>query len=834
MSSFCTNCGNPLEDDEKFCVKCGNKKEEISLQNDSDEQSNFCTSCGTKLPKDSIFCVNCGKKLEEPQNVTLPSQINQQNQQPVIQQQPVPAPPATVPHIQKQITPSHPKSNKLKIAGAIIIVAMLLLTVFYVGFQVGKQKNENENEDAFGETPGKINILTNDLTTAGSGSVDNAGGSVGITNTNSPLNGLNIEVPEGATPETIDFSFSYADVTNISGLPEDTSIASWLIKIGTGGSSSWNNYKTFDKPCNVTLPYNPDIITNEESIRFYYYDEEDNRLDSTGFISQDMIENTITFYTGTFSSFIAIELSIAVNELFEEDYTVDSGFRPSTDGWFITNFGSYISAGGNCLGMTGFAKWYYAHKKADAETSLYNKYIDGDPKEWRDDETAIQLASRCQLGTSGIWSSLTQEEKDWAKTNARDVAYSIIHGLKVSGEPQLVGLATRFNNGTWAEGGHAVLAYSYTGGTFEIYDPNYPKTAPGTDARQIPFTYNTGFTRVYSSGQNAGEGRQYNIFYHAGIKTFAPLNAYSGLYDSAEKDFTDDSIFPTVTLTDANSMTLGETPIDTDGDGIRDTTESKVTISGIITEGQEEVTSTLIFVSNRKFQVPVNAGSFSQEVPLFAGDNDIVVLTTEANTWENWAGYLSDTIRSSASTSSLTFTLTWEQDNCDIDLHVLEPTIDEEKGRHIYYGNKGSSIDEHPYLDIDNTWGYGPEHYYATDQMTLPNYQESGKSIYGMYKFRTNYYSDAEDDPYGNPPIPTKPVNWNVHVRYLAYKDPNDGTEYWEESLWNGILRDYIGWGDPSNFESTDSSWSPIYELYYDQPNPEDYGVPPPPQNQIE
>lgn len=71
----------------------------------------------------------------------------------------------------------------------------------------------------------------------------------------------------------------------------------------------------------------------------------------------------------------------------------------------------------------------------------------------------------------------------------------------------------------------------------------------------------------------------------------------------------------------------------------------------------------------------------------------------------------------SATTGLFTATLIWDGRG-DVDLHVFEPN-----GDHVFYPNPyGSS----GYLDVDNTWGNGPEHYYAScDENTLQtgNYQ---------------------------------------------------------------------------------------------------------------
>ena len=113
-----------------------------------------------------------------------------------------------------------------------------------------------------------------------------------------------------------------------------------------------------------------------------------------------------------------------------------------------------------------------------------------------------------------------------------------------------------YNNGTWADGGHAVLAYRYADGHFNIYDPNVPGTSINDDRQQMPYTYYGGFSRVFESGLTATDSLKFNIFYHAGAKVFSPNNAFKGIYDMAELKFQGSSIFPKVELTDLNTAGL--------------------------------------------------------------------------------------------------------------------------------------------------------------------------------------------------------------------------------------------------------------------------------------
>lgn len=713
----------------------------------------------------------------------------------------------------------------------IAVAAILLIASFYVVFMMGDQ-------DSTGDTyvPADIeqDITTTTYVPVTSGLVGYSGGSINVADSSSPLFGLNIEVPQAAADETINFDISYSNITGITGLPEKASVASKMIKIETDGSTTWDKYKVFDKLIEVTLPYDSSLVTSDETVRYYTYDEENKILSSAGFLSHDSIKNTISFYTRTFSSFIAIKLSIKDHEYFGKDFTEDTGFRPKNDGFYFQNWGSYLEPGGICMGMVSFARYYYMNIKETDGTGLYEKYREGDRDEWRDDATAIQLATRAHTAEKNVWQQSWYEEVWEHPPASKDVAISWIHGMVVTGSPQLIAIYEKIANGNWT-GAHAIMTYKYSNGRFDIYDPNFPGTEPGTDARQIPFTYNDGFTRRYSSGTTAGSGSyQYNIFAHFGYKAFHPFNAFDQLYKSAENKFEDDSIFPTVTLTDYFSF--GTTPTDTDGDGIRDTPELRATISGTIKGGQKKVNSTLVFISNQRFKTNVDAyGKFSLQVPLFAGKNDLIILATDENTFSNWAGYLRDIIFSSASKSAFTLTLTWEPDYTDIDFHVKEPDFLEfgSYGRQLYPSVNPSYWPlEYPYLTPDDQYGFGYEQYIATENMTLPNYPGDGKSLYGTYKFRVQYKYDTDQNPNN-----TQTVFWTVRLdSNVTVTDPDTG-----RTGYRRVINTWIGTLTTADFhlqytfgpEESTSSWGRIYEIEFKQPNPADFRIPSPPQNQL-
>jgi hypothetical protein len=71
---------------------------------------------------------------------------------------------------------------------------------------------------------------------------------------------------------------------------------------------------------------------------------------------------------------------------------------------------------------------------------------------------------------------------------------------------------------------------------------------------------------------------------------------------------------------------------------------------------------------------------------------------------------------------ALTVRLTWDQADCDVDMHIWDPD-----GKHIYYGRTTSPSGGS--LDLDNTTGLGPETFTQTNALT------------GQYFVRVNYFS---------------------------------------------------------------------------------------------
>ncbi len=97
------------------------------------------------------------------------------------------------------------------------------------------------------------------------------------------------------------------------------------------------------------------------------------------------------------------------------------------------------------------------------------------------------------------------------------------------------------------------------------------------------------------------------------------------------------------------------------------------------------------------------------------------------------------TIQSTVRPADLLATLVWNTNNTDVDLHSSSKALDGSYDYgyyHTYYSNPQSGYAGNMVLDIDNTWGYGPEH------ITVEKANPAGESVY----FKVYYYSDHSEE----------------------------------------------------------------------------------------
>lgn len=201
----------------------------------------------------------------------------------------------------------------------------------------------------------------------------------------------------------------------------------------------------------------------------------DTRLLETmeSFLTEDeILEVLINATTDFFVTSVAEDLVLA---------TIDTGFRPSIDGYQISNIINYWENLGMCSGMARSALYYFHHLKP-TQGQLYNKFTETTgfegfttPTFVMDDVNVIKLNALMQASTYGT----TYGEYYWKVAGDPKAKhfYRMVYHMLISNRPQIVHLYEKpYDPQTKQPGGygHAVIVYRISANHAYIYDPNWP------------------------------------------------------------------------------------------------------------------------------------------------------------------------------------------------------------------------------------------------------------------------------------------------------------------------------------------------------------------------
>ncbi|MEW6718670.1 MAG: hypothetical protein AB1345_14360 [Chloroflexota bacterium] len=326
-----------------------------------------------------------------------------------------------------------------------------------------------------------------------------SGGSIVIDDPGSELDGLHIEIPEGAYVQN---TFIHIEAQPIEGhtFGDFVRPITPLIKIYTEGNVFAYELIT------ITIPIQ---ITEGDFAMAFAYDEQKGVLEG-----MTLLEETLEFLKVT-TRFISRDVLVsAIPEAFLEG-DVDTGFEHGVDDWQFTNYGSVIAPGGHCAGQSLSAMFYYIERlgpRLYGQYDNYDNYFQDTPTLEFDDTLAYRLAS------------VTQESIDWESSSRKfwlryqrvrsdRVTYNLFaYSMMVTGAPQYVGI---YREG----GGHAMIIYRKVGDTFYVSDPNYPKGSEGGGERVITFNRTKGEFDPYYSGPSAADlGHAYPVIYYFGYR----------------------------------------------------------------------------------------------------------------------------------------------------------------------------------------------------------------------------------------------------------------------------------------------------------------------------
>ncbi|MFA6235644.1 MAG: hypothetical protein WC824_15855, partial [Bacteroidota bacterium] len=205
-----------------------------------------------------------------------------------------------------------------------------------------------------------------------------SGTTVTVNAAGTAVDGLVLDVPEGAYSSSRSVTISYADITGHD-FGTNFNPVTPLIRIENGGDFA-------EKPMRLRIPL-PDMAG-----RFpvaFYYDRAAGTLEAIAPVGR-----SDTWLDVAVRHFSEIVVSATQIQLLRDGGGFHTFFDPQVNGWSFVNYGAYPEPEGMCAGMSiGAARFY----KNFSASLLLNSHFDNEqywfqtPKVWEDDATGIKF-----------------------------------------------------------------------------------------------------------------------------------------------------------------------------------------------------------------------------------------------------------------------------------------------------------------------------------------------------------------------------------------------------------------------------------------------------------
>jgi hypothetical protein len=379
------------------------------------------------------------------------------------------------------------------LALATVIIFSFILSGCSGGSKPGNSLAPTRSQASSSSSPVQRRGITGTISTGKtvavtSGLIDSTGGNITVSQPDSLIKGMELNVPSGSYKDQRDFKISYATIDKHS-FGEAFSPITPLITIENGGEYA-------DQFMELKIPVK---VPDGYFAMGFLYDDKTKKLEGIPTIASDA--NSITLATRHFCSLVITDIEKAK---LKKD--IDSGFRPGIDDWQFNNWGSYIAPAGHCTGQCVTALWYYCTQPDGKGITLNGRYDNwgqqpATPNFWEDDSASYRFVSTVNKDIdfnskfNNFWFALggLNDEATW---------YMFAYSMQLTGEPQEIGI---YSN---AGGGHDLICYRISEGNLYIADPNYE----GNLDRRIEWV--DGKFKPYNSGANkeeidAGNGKAY-------------------------------------------------------------------------------------------------------------------------------------------------------------------------------------------------------------------------------------------------------------------------------------------------------------------------------------
>lgn len=472
---------------------------------------------------------------------------------------------------------------------------------------------------------------SSETTKDSSAQISDTGGTVAVQSAESPIYGAKLVIEDETLVEPETITIEYED--NLPAPLNAESLALGAKQISKVLILNRTGTVDFGKSVSVTIPYDKSQLPDHAVPIVVYWDTSTNSYSPIAIRSLDRQNGTITFLTSHASKYVVIVLD-RLFDLISPDHTLYStnvGFDPAIDSFFVHNFGSYDSPGGNCFGMAGYSAWYHYSKKAIKGQGLRSLYKEGNTAKEEDDQISRELIARVfQAGNQKAHIEALNAANALGLTREleeRFIALSIIQQLIVSKQAQILAMGIggffKFSDG------HAVTIYAYDGNTkkFLYYDNNYPG-----EVVSVPWDWENGF------GTNT-KNKKYDVYAFASFNSAYSSGTLEGFYNAAESGFPS-SHYPKITITGPTEATTTPNTYEVQSEdnvvikgsvprpASADNTNAKRYVH-VYLNGARDTTVYLVDQGNNSFEIPV--AKLSDPT-----GTDVMLLVSENK--KTWAG----------------------------------------------------------------------------------------------------------------------------------------------------------------------------------------------------
>jgi hypothetical protein len=370
------------------------------------------------------------------------------------------------------------------------------------------------------------------------GSVGPGGGSIVVSKPGDPLDGLRIEVPDGAYSEEINFKISYRGITAAE-LGAETTVSSPMILIDNGGVFA-------DRHVMIAIPVE---VGEGDFVMPFYYDEATGELD--GILPIGMEGGEVKAVLRHFSDLFVITTPKAVLDR----ASISTSFAHGVDNWQFVNHGTFPEPGGHCSGQSLTAMLYHQMFQDKGLYGLYDNYnntFHATPGLDRDDRLGLRLATVAQR--VHVWNNSESLQYWWdLQNNYYDeiTYYAFAQTMRTTREPQYVSLGE-----TGHGDGHAIIAYKKYKDRFYVSDPNFPEPSAN---RAIVYNRTSRKFQTYHSGATRDSSDTFfTEIEYLDKYSMLSMAAFNKLWAQFEAGTIGDDIFPKYALVGLNKMEGGQ------------------------------------------------------------------------------------------------------------------------------------------------------------------------------------------------------------------------------------------------------------------------------------